>query len=216
MTNDYTGCGEIPLVAGEITGYRAWRVALAIPVLYSCTRPINAWFPGINVAICINGENTRRLDCHTSAAPSRSCTCGFYARTEDDKHGFSNGIQGVVRSSGRIILGDRGYRAEKSRIVALYRTEISDDFFMNSTTSAMWASNFPKALDVLSGVYKVPVLESKDEAWERFPPDDLSSFRRQPVPEEPSIVIRNATGQIVFDNSSRLITGSITITPYTL
>lgn len=53
--------------------------------------------------------------------PMPSCGCGFwaYARGDNSGHKDKNRVLGVVECYGRTILGTKGLRAEKARIVAL-------------------------------------------------------------------------------------------------
>lgn len=57
----------------------------------------------------------------TEMKPETFCSCGFYAKKVHSKHDFAGDISGVVRLSGRIIEGTKGYRAEKLEILALFQ-----------------------------------------------------------------------------------------------
>lgn len=60
---------------------------------------------------------------HTDAViPKPSCTCGFYAYHDLDalaENAYDATFTGVVRVHGRIVVGEKGLRAEKAEIVAL-------------------------------------------------------------------------------------------------
>lgn len=107
-----------------------------------------AWLPGENVAVCkiISGEMisfaamvSNRTFVRSWVGPTppppmmpetpgphtpplETCTCGFYGYTDLDAFeydGSTNGPTGVVQMYGRTLIGTRGVRAEKARIVAL-------------------------------------------------------------------------------------------------
>lgn len=51
--------------------------------------------------------------------PGEFCTCGFYAYNSQVGDYIANPVQGVVRLTGRILVGTKGYRAQKGEVVAL-------------------------------------------------------------------------------------------------
>lgn len=60
----------------------------------------------------------------THDAPDESCRCGFYAYTELDHieldyNPHERMVIGVVKGTGRTLLGSQGFRSEKAEIVAL-------------------------------------------------------------------------------------------------
>lgn len=58
----------------------------------------------------------------THEAPDEKCKCGFYAYTETDHEEVKKQdglILGVVKGTGRTLMGVRGFRSEKAEIVAL-------------------------------------------------------------------------------------------------
>jgi len=61
---------------------------------------------------------------HKHGLPAEDCSCGFYAcatpqALERSGFGFRNCVWGLVDLAGRIIVGSKGYRAEKAKIRAL-------------------------------------------------------------------------------------------------
>jgi hypothetical protein len=53
-------------------------------------------------------------------APFVGCRCGIYAWYQPDDTGILHaGVFGAVEASGVILLGDRGFRAERARVVAI-------------------------------------------------------------------------------------------------
>lgn len=58
---------------------------------------------------------------HDIRCPDEGCTCGFYARTEQDRPIPEPGYVVLeVELYGRVIVGTNGYRAEKQRVLAVW------------------------------------------------------------------------------------------------
>lgn len=134
MSDRSEGCGGdsgTPLVAGTLRGYRTWRPLSrwakvpqgALP-LTSVTQPQVIWTPTL-IARCIPPDAwTYRCPPPTDPAdhpsPSIGCRCGIYAWYEPKDTGILNArVFGAVQASGLILMGDRGFRAERTRIVAI-------------------------------------------------------------------------------------------------
>ena len=118
---------ELLTIPGTLRGYRAWspRGVMGSRVdlhpLYA--RPgVSAWVDGENVATCnllrITFERAT-APVHTTPAPQWDCRCGFYARYEPTQSANGTDVLGVIEAYGRVILGERGFRAEKARILGL-------------------------------------------------------------------------------------------------
>ena len=106
------------LIPGTLRGYRVWNVygakrkdgAIKLHPVHQNAH--TAWEPGENVAKCSGAFG------HT--APGENCTCGFYASYT--MNGLMSGpgyVVGVVEGYGRVILHERGFRAEKMVIKAV-------------------------------------------------------------------------------------------------
>lgn len=141
---DLAGGGEIPDVFGVVRGYRWWTLD-APPLRES---PAHAdevwprkmlrgmqdhWGPGENVAVCRAGYRVHE----ESALPDISCGCGFWAYWHLQRHevgGSALPVCGVIEGYGAVLIGEKGFRAAKARIVALHLpftiqpvTEADDD-----------------------------------------------------------------------------------------
>lgn len=201
----YSGWGDLT-VPGEITGYRSWRPVLSAPepTLSAYTQDYT-WELGRNVAQCFRRPRYHPKD--LNKAPSRTCTCGFYARSADEDHGYNVGMCGVIKASGRVILGQTGFRAEFARIVALYSDPRWDSYRDNyiSKSCEPWATTWRKAQLNCAGRYEVPLFNSFEEAIEAFPPDDLSAFRKAPPApsEHPTVIVTQ------LDANGQPISGSV-------
>lgn len=63
----------------------------------------------------------RELHPDHGPVPDEECTCGFYAYSDEahmDRPGGSNVI-GIIRGTGRTLIGSRGFRCQRAEIVAL-------------------------------------------------------------------------------------------------
>jgi hypothetical protein len=126
--------GAPELVVGAWRGYRIWR--MAGDRLTGCWYAGYAWAPEGSEACCDAKRWTRRgrRARHPGlAAPQRGCRCGLYALVEPwDFAGYLPGslfgvtdeskvVIGVVAGWGRAFRGERGWRTQFARPVALYR-----------------------------------------------------------------------------------------------
>jgi hypothetical protein len=120
-----------PLVPGSLRGYRTWWRAgwrASVPdgmlPLTSVTRRHVVWTSTLS-ARCVprdcagSGPGSAALpDDH--AAPRAGCNCGIYAWYAPDDAGIlSASVFGVIEASGRVLMGERGFRAERARITAV-------------------------------------------------------------------------------------------------
>ena len=112
------GDTEQTMVPGTLRGYREW-----IPTPYGL-KAVNfpiIWEPGVNTAQCAGYRGDPvRYESTTHVAPMGRCTCGFYARHTPFHPSFPTSVGGVIKASGRVILGTAGFRAQYAEIEALY------------------------------------------------------------------------------------------------
>lgn len=130
------GFDELGFAAGSVRGYRAWTGKDA------CHRLIGRyggfWYPGENLAYCRRHQ-----------APEERCKCGYWAYW-DNPHG--NEITGIVEGYGPTIIGEKGFRCGKARILAL-------------------ATRNPQARQELAEVYKVPVYRTTRQLARHWKPE---------------------------------------------
>jgi hypothetical protein len=119
-----------PLVAGSLRGYRTWRLQRrrrppsgdALP-LTSVTRRV-VWGPSLT-ASCTPDETANLAPGAATlpadhAAPAAGCRCGIYGWYDPADTGMLRArVFGVVEASGLVLMGDRGFRAERAKIVAV-------------------------------------------------------------------------------------------------
>lgn len=152
---------EKPLVIGKVYGLRSFR-----PMENGEIKPISMmavqsgfiWKEGINEAFCTTGKHDPAVkDCH----------CGFYAFTNKNntEHREYSYVQGVIEAWGTLVLGTKGFRAQKARILVL--VEPDDDIILNKTV----ISRFNK---VKRNLKNIPIVNSLEVALAEFPLSNLN------------------------------------------
>lgn len=109
-------------------------------------------------------------------APLAECTCGIYAHylpLESYSRGAAN-VFGVVRASGKILMGTKGFRAEKVEIVALGGLGVCNSWFQN-TSPTPYEKNLESLIDFCTKI-GVPYFPSVGHMTDEFPQDDLESL----------------------------------------
>jgi hypothetical protein len=177
------GGGEVgrSLVPGSLRGYRTWRPAgrrAYVPEgtlpLTSVTRRRVVWPPTL-VARCAPSPGGRKAsdsevdvdDDHH--APQAGCDCGIYAwYAPDDTRILHARVFGAVEASGLVLMGERGFRAERVRIKAV------------ATRNRRVAAACAKA--------GIAVYRRRGELIRDHPPEDLASLLgdRSPPEDEPA------------------------------
>jgi hypothetical protein len=120
-----------PLVPGSLRGYRTWWPARrrawvldGMLPLTSVTRRQVIWAPTLS-ARCVPPDPARSgprsatpLGDHP--APRAGCNCGIYGWYAPDVAGMVDGsVFGAIEASGLILMGERGFRAERARITGV-------------------------------------------------------------------------------------------------
>jgi hypothetical protein len=157
-----------PLVPGSLRGYRTWRHAgrrAAVPdgmlPLTSVTRRHVVWTSKLS-ARCVtrdtvgSGVGSSALpDDHP--APGAGCNCGIYGwYAPDDARILNASVFGTIEASGRVLMGERGFRAERARITAVVTRN-------RRVTAACTRAG-------------IAVYRRKRDLLRDYPPDDLSSL----------------------------------------
>lgn len=152
----------------ELTGQECWPVCgKPEHFLGLCSVYANYTYkPGVNVAMCdphMNTVNGVAL-CHTEEEhPRPGCHCGFYATHNGYPWDYMNRlVLGSVKATGKIMLGDTGFRAQKLEIEAI-ACGFDTPPDMVKDALGEWAK-----------FYGVPCFWDPHELLEAFPPQDLS------------------------------------------
>lgn len=103
--------------------------------------------------------------------PATRCECGFYGaytlrdlRRSPGCHPGATTVAGVVEVTGRTVVGERGVRSQRMRILALSKY-IPMAYIDSMHDDAM--------LRQLAERFDVPLFPSLEELQEAFPPDDI-------------------------------------------
>ena len=160
--------------AGVVTGTRSFNVdklGRLIGVAYPAV-----WTPGENVAKCllrtdqfavhlmfgptgaVTSPSSRTVDAQRPPHSLAECAHGFYGYYEGSNDYYEPGrVMAVVEAYGETVIGTRGFRASKARIVALH---VPAD--LRTGAARLLARNYPE----------VPFFDSFDAMVAEFPPDD--------------------------------------------
>jgi hypothetical protein len=165
------------LVPGTLRGYRTWRLLgrrTDVPdgslPLTSVSRRRVVWRPSLT-AHCkrgdtgMGGQSASTLD-DDHPAPQVGCGCGIYGWYSPSDTGMvSARVFGVVEASGLILMGERGFRAQTVKIVAVV------------TRNRRVATACARA--------GIPVYRRRRDLVRDYPPEDLSALladTRGPAP----------------------------------
>jgi hypothetical protein len=126
---------------------------------------------------CVRDDcDVARAQSHSAPAPG--CRCGIYGWYDlnDAMVEHSGEVLGVIEVSGRVILGTRGFRAERAKIVALAPNTSG----LNPTYDH---SSLTRRFQALGARYEVPMLDP-GELYRRYPPDleTVKNLGVEPVP----------------------------------
>lgn len=182
---------SVTLVPGFLRGFRAWGLGFQYdaPTLVGAIQVNYAWHPERNEADC----PVKRYDAgwpieQVHQPPALRCGCGFYARVVDDEHRYI-GVKGIIKATGNIILGTKGFRAQYAEIEAFYVDDSLDEYLgcvRGADLAPPWASwarfagtgplpswgaghNATSLLEMLAIKYGVNVYSSAAEAQMAFP-----------------------------------------------
>lgn len=113
-------------------------------------------------ATCGTSANPSTTSFHP-VVPAKTCKCGFYLNYYPqtsfyDKEKEQTYPRGVVEASGYLVLSQKGFRAQKTRLVAI------SPLYMRFASYI--AEKFPW----------VEIFETHEEMYEAFPQDDLTSL----------------------------------------
>ncbi|MGH9289767.1 MAG: hypothetical protein ACRD0V_15985 [Acidimicrobiales bacterium] len=174
------GAGDAgrPLVPGSLRGYRTWqpvsrheRVSDGLLPLTSVTRPHVVWGPML-CARCVPldaggpspGPSTPQVD---HRAPQPGCNCGIYGWYGPDDTGMLDArVFGAIQASGLILMGERGFRAERARLIAVV------------TRNRRVAAACTRA--------GIAVYRRRRDLLRDYPPEDLSSLLGDRTPGPPA------------------------------
>jgi hypothetical protein len=178
-----------PMVAGSLRGYRSWELRAQLEPTFlsrlfgrsprvgtvelgSVTMSYT-WTPGQNVAQCLASRGLRP-NAHgtTGGPPQAKCSCGFYALYDPYHAGEwdNEGVIGSIKAYGRIVIGTRGFRAEKVHLEALCLTP--------NHCHAYYAKARRKAVKKAASIYGVPFFSGLETMLAAFPSQSVDELIR--------------------------------------
>ena len=212
----FDGNGEPDFAIGSVTGVRWWNLTGT-----ELTGVHGSWAMGENVAYCAKGG--RPDDAHM--VPEEDCACGFWAywttAASGNPHNFQLPVLGVIEGYGKTLIGEKGFRCAKARIVALHippagiaSRDADAPAILNRHTNAVatWRAlrgdaprKPPDAAELMARLvvremqleeaYGVPLYSTAAYMLERHPPtaDYLpQSARTVSLPTKPTLTVAEA------------------------
>jgi len=135
MTNNYANHAQFAGTAEyhgmqQVRGFRSFVVrddGILLGVVHHTAWPVGgltAIHDGVVRECADLDDHKHGADCVWSVppceAPDPECACGLYAYFSSSSDYRSQGdVDAVVEASGRVLLGTRGFRAERARVVAI-------------------------------------------------------------------------------------------------
>lgn len=160
MTGTDAGTGPVALVAGELRGYRRFRLTEQglLPPVHGAAGP---WTAPVHTAACVSaGAGTS-----PHAAPVIGCGCGLYGwyHPADARGSYGGDVTAVIAARGRTVLGDSGFRTSAARVEAV---SLPLALGRRRSAAAVLAQRYPQ-----TAVYR-----SRRRMLRDHPPDDLSAL----------------------------------------
>lgn len=130
--SDYSG---VDFALGSVLGFRRWGVDVAGELQPVTMSARGLWRPGENVSVCQCTPSEKHMpgtswndryearETWRETASFEDMECGFYAYFDgQDSHGHGSNsptVSGVIEGYGEVLIGTKGFRAKKARILAL-------------------------------------------------------------------------------------------------
>lgn len=189
---------EHELVPGFLRGYRCWYWAqMGHAVMARVGPPPGAlssvaqnylWNPYEHPGHRLTARCFRPAqDHHLSEAPKWGCGCGFYATYAGFPTDYIGSIEGSIKAEGRIIMGQRGFRAQHATIEALCFGEVGLGGILRIAIAKY-----------LTEAFEVPFFDNRRELLEAFPPQDVSHLigAESPAPPVPKFEYSTITNWV--------------------
>jgi hypothetical protein len=203
---DFGNLGDIDTSVGTVRGVRWWSMDAGDTLvgafggtwhegenLATCRRDhgltmvINTWAGPRSVSVSALGAIVQAAGVgqRRHPAPDPECTCGFYAfwRPEPLPVYEQYPVIGVIEGYGRTVIGDRGFRCEKAKILGLHLPPTSyagDGDFLDYLQRTWMDRRGP--CGHLAATYKVPVYRSIAQMLRLHPPtQDYAALPTSPA-----------------------------------
>lgn len=217
------GPAEHEFTPGTVRGLRWWSVT-AYRDTYGLNGMWGLWTPGENVAVC-RKQDYGGVGLHYEPAPHEPCSCGFYAYWRPHPSPLQGSspliMSGVVEGYGRTLIGGKGFRAQKTRIVALALHPRSTVLFDSPLSDYLTEEDISQLLNELERRYEVPVYSRQDVMIREHPTTpDYAEPETGIVGYDGSWIMHNGSTFTVRTGTIRLSDGTYgtvideTITPW--
>lgn len=150
--------GVAEFAVGSVFGYRHWKLN-ASAQLQSPSHSAT-WLPGENVAKCggfgndkqvpkIEGEGwedrAKRVEVWKANHEMVDCDHGFYAYFAGSSSSYEStlGVSGIIEGYGETLIGTKGFRCMKAKIVALCVEPILGQWRMEKHVEDQLINNYP-------------------------------------------------------------------------
>lgn len=164
--------GDELLILEAVRGYKQWS--------WNSDRKLISMFPadwsnGSLTSTCSRSDLNKDESSATHASPDISCTCGVYAHylPLESYEKQRNSIFGVVECSGKLLMGTKGFRAEKAKVVALAGYGPCNQWFENTDKTR---GVYPEDVVDFCTSIGVPYFPTVKQMVYEFPQVDLSSL----------------------------------------
>lgn len=153
MNPEFSKSGE--MVSASLRGYRSWRVDVKPQILLKSVGITSMSWPTKELeakcAYDVSGKGH-------SSSPYEECKCGIYGWYQPEWTSLyhSGSVMGVVEYSGKILMGTRGFRAEKAKIVAItHGKDIISGIMAQIYKSLAVVNSIEGCIEVKSGFYEI-------------------------------------------------------------
>lgn len=163
--------GDAQLVPAELRGYRMWRLrGRELVATNSFNGPWDVEMTAVCRRLSFAAASSEPVTEHD--APHDGCGCGIYGWYRPDSTRLHRGdVFGVVAASGRVLLGDHGFRAERARILGIVIDVEREPYLL--PVAEHWLLE-----------RRVPVFARRQDLVDAFPPEDVSELLGRPMPAD--------------------------------
>jgi hypothetical protein len=193
---DGKGAADFEFAIGSVRGLRTWDLPASDVLQRSLAQPSaempsvegltgsmrggpllrgmtgKAWEPGVNEAKCSHHPD-HEPPVEFDAKRDLECGCGFWAYWQLDPGRRWNGslpVMGIIEGTGRVLIGEKGFRSQKARIIALvpvFRVEASrqESYGWGDRSYSGWRSQPDNPADQEQHARELAEAQSTAAAW---------------------------------------------------
>jgi hypothetical protein len=187
LTETQSWCsGEPLLVPGALRGYRTWETMARHPDsqsaigLYALTGPAwevetEAFCRKLDVVCNCKPCTENALQRQDHPSPDGRCTCGIYGYYSPEfithnEFPIIVGFFGVIEASGKVLLGTKGFRAQRARIVAVA------PWASPTEGNILFQADLDRTAKRIKEDTNIAVFPTFDNLLDAYPPEDFESL----------------------------------------